>query len=98
MISFLKISHSFVVTLSFRASIGDGILFYIADNETTPTQYVSLELVDGKLHYEFNNGINIVSIETGNTTTYYGQGEWYKVSMFFKQYIIFRFLRWNPSG
>lgn len=65
--------------MSFRAAVGDGIVFYIADNETAPTQYVALEMINGRLRYEFFNGAQRVTIETGNMTKYYGQGQWYKV-------------------
>ncbi|XP_057303936.1 laminin subunit alpha-1-like isoform X1 [Hydractinia symbiolongicarpus] len=70
---------SFVVTMSFRAVSGDGVIFYIANSDTNPTQYVSLELINGRLRYEFHNGQGKVTIETGNTTNYAGEGKWYKI-------------------
>jgi len=70
---------SFVITMSFRASVGDGIVFYIANSETNPTQYVSLEIIDGRLRYEFFNGEGKVTIETGETSKYATHGKWYKV-------------------
>lgn len=65
--------------MSFRASVGDGIVFYIANSETNPTQYVSLEIIDGRLRYEFFNGEGKVTIETGETSKYATHGKWYKV-------------------
>ena len=62
--------------------VGDGIIFYVADSETNPTQYVLLEMVNGRLRYEFYNGLGRVSIVSSNTTNYAGKGKWYKVRIF----------------
>ena len=67
--------------MSFRSNVGDGIVFYIANSETNPTQYISLELINGVLRYEFHNGQGKVTIETGNTTVYSGKGKWHKVCL-----------------
>ena len=66
--------------MTFKAMLSDGIIFYIADSETNPTQYVSLELINGQLRYEFSNGDDKVSIDTANTTNYANDGKVYKVS------------------
>ncbi|XP_065671411.1 laminin subunit alpha-1 isoform X3 [Hydra vulgaris] len=72
-------SSSFVITMTFKAMLPDGIMFYIADSETNPTQYVSLELIGGQLRYEFFNGNEKVSINTENMTSYSNDGKVYKV-------------------
>ena len=67
--------------MSFRAMVGDGVIFYIADSKTNPNQYISLQLVQGRLKYEFFNGKGKVSITSTNTTTYAANGNWYKVNI-----------------
>jgi len=59
--------------------VGDGIIFYIANSESKPTQYISLELIQGRLKYEFFNGRGKVSIFSTNGTNYAENGMWYKV-------------------
>ena len=86
-----ELFSSFVITMSFRATVGDGIIFYIANSNTNPTQYVSLEMVSGRLRYEFFTGKGKVTIETGNVTLYAGHGNWYKV-ISFAVFLIFFFL------
>ena len=63
--------------MSFRATLENGIVFYIADSVTNPTQYISLEFVDGKLRYEFRTTSGKVTISTDNRYT--GAGSWNKV-------------------
>ena len=82
---------SFVITMSFRATVGDGIIFYIANSNTNPTQYVSLEMVSGRLRYEFFTGKGKVTIETGNVTRYGGHGNWYKVISYAQFFFFFLF-------
>lgn len=70
---------SFVVSLAFRALSDDGVLLYATDNDTHPTQFFSMELVEGRLLYEFNSGVGLVSIST--TQKYSGNGHWFGVCM-----------------
>ena len=67
--------------MSFRAMVGDGVIFYIANSKTNPTQYISLQLVHGQLKYEFHNGKGKVSITSSNSTNYASKGNWYKVCL-----------------
>lgn len=66
-----------MISIEFRALAPNGVLFVVADNRTT--QFVSLELVDGNLVYQFNTGSGLVRMRT--TGTYSFGGIWYKVSM-----------------
>ena len=62
--------------------VGNGVIFYIANSEINPTQYISLELVKGQLKYEFSNGKGKVIISSANGTNYAENGKWYKVRRF----------------
>eukprot|EP00794_Sanderia_malayensis_P010016 gene10016-11039_t len=74
---FLKMS--FVITLEFKATARDGIIFHIANNQTNPTQYVSLEMVDGKLQFQFSSGTGPLTV---STTRDYSQGsKWHLIHM-----------------
>ena len=66
---------SFVISIEFRALSPNGVLFMAANNQTS--QFVSIELVDGKLIYQFNTGSGLVRMKT--TGVYTVGGVWYKV-------------------
>ena len=68
---------SFVVGLTFRALSDDGLLLYATDNDTHPTQFFSVELVEGRILFQFNSGRGLVSISTKQR--YSGNGHWYTV-------------------
>jgi len=68
---------SFVVGVTFRALSDDGLLLYATDNDTHPTQFFSVELVQGRILFEFNSGRGLVSISTKQK--YSGNGHWYTV-------------------
>lgn len=67
----------FVVGLSFRALSDNGLLLCGTDNDTHPTQFFSLELVHGKLVFEFNSGKGLVSMASEGK--YSGNGQWFSV-------------------
>ena len=67
-------SPSFLLTIDFRAFSPYGVVFF-ASNVTTG-QFISLELVAGKLVYQFNAGGGLVQM---TTTRDYAQGQWTKV-------------------
>ena len=69
----------FVIALGFRALADDGVLLYATDNDTHPTQFISLELVRGRLVYQFDSGMGLVSMTTVNT--YSMKGTWHKVGI-----------------
>lgn len=72
-------SSSFVISVEFRALSPNGILLLTMDNYTNPSQFVSLELVDGNLVYQFNTGKGLVKMRSqGN---YAVGGVWYKVHL-----------------
>ena len=66
-----------MITLEFKATSGDGILFYVADSEENPTQYFSLEIIGGKLRFQFKSGAHIVQVNTISAKT---DGKWHRVS------------------
>lgn len=68
---------SFVVGVTFRALSDDGLLLYATDNDTHPTQFFSVELVQGRILFEFNSGRGLVSVTTQQK--YSGNGHWYTV-------------------
>ena len=70
---------SFVITIEFRSILPNGLLFYISNQNKTNLQYISLELVDGVLKYQFDAGIGNVSMKTDKK---YNTGEWFMVSPF----------------
>ena len=67
----------FVISLGFRALSDDGVLLYATDNDTHPSQFISLELVRGRLVFQFDSGMGLVSMTTVNT--YSVKGTWHKV-------------------
>ena len=67
----------FVISLGFRALSDDGVLLYATDNDTHPSQFISLELVRGRLVYQFDSGMGLVSMTTVNS--YSMKGTWHKV-------------------
>ncbi|XP_065060169.1 laminin subunit alpha-1-like [Rhopilema esculentum] len=69
---------SFVVTIDFKATSKDGIVFYTADNATAPTQHICLELVNGRLQFRFGLGANSLMISTTND---YADGKWHLIHM-----------------
>ena len=68
---------SFVISIEFRALSPNGVIFLAANNDTS--QFVSLELVDGNLVYQFNTGSGLIRMRT--TGTYSVGGIWYKVEL-----------------
>lgn len=79
----------FVISLGFRALSDDGVLLYATDNDTHPTQFISLELVRGRLVYQFDSGMGLVSMTTVNT--YSMQGTWHKVGISVLKGVAIRF-------
>ncbi|XP_048583966.1 laminin subunit alpha-1 isoform X2 [Nematostella vectensis] len=55
---------TFLIELQFTALSANGLLLYIADNETHPQQFVSVELVDGKVKFQFDLGPGLVKMST----------------------------------
>ncbi|XP_028399262.1 laminin subunit gamma-1-like [Dendronephthya gigantea] len=72
-----EMAISFVISIEFRALSPNGVLFMAADNQTS--QFVTLELVDGYLVYQFNTGSGLVRMRT--TGTYSVGGIWYQVDL-----------------
>ena len=70
-------NFSFVISMEFRALSPNGILFMATNNDTS--QFVSLELVDGKIVYQFNTGSALVRMRTNGIYTV--GGIWYKVGL-----------------
>ena len=59
----------------------NGLIFYAADNHSNPSQFVSLEMVGGRLKYQFSTGQGQpVAVQTDQR--YDGNGKWYRVSFF----------------
>ena len=63
--------------MEFRALSPNGVLFMAANNDTS--QFVSLELVDGNIVYQFNTGNGL--IQTRTRGTYSVGGVWYRVGV-----------------
>ena len=68
---------SIVITLEMRSLTMNGLIFYAADSETDSKNFISLELVNGRLRYQFRSATGQVTIET--TRRYALDGVWYKV-------------------
>ena len=65
------------MTIDFKATSKDGIIFYTANNATAPTQHICLELVNGRLQFRFGLGASSLMISTTND---YANGKWHLVS------------------
>ncbi len=72
---------SFVVTLEFKATGKDGIMFYVADNALNPKQYASLEMVNGRLQFKFTSSSSVFTVTT--TKDYSQEAKWNLVINFF---------------
>lgn len=68
---------STVLTLEMRSLTMNGLIFYAADSETDPKNFISLELVNGRLRYQFRSATGHVTMET--TRRYAFDGVWYKL-------------------
>ena len=66
------------IVLHFRALSADGVVFYMADSATHPTQFISLEMLSGHLYYQFDAGTGPIEVTSALT---YATGEWYKVRL-----------------
>lgn len=82
-ILFTRLSSCFcsstVITLEIRSLTMNGLIFYAADSETDPKNFISLELVNGRLRYQFSSATGQVVIES--TRRYALDGDWYKVTL-----------------
>lgn len=56
----------FTVTLSFRTTTCFGILFYLANTDEFVRDYISLELIDGRIRFTFDNGLGAVAMESAS--------------------------------
>jgi len=66
----------FLITIEFRAFSPYGVVFFATNTSTG--QFISLELVAGKLVYQFNSGGGLVQT---TTTRDYAQGQWTRVQL-----------------
>lgn len=52
----------FVISVTFRSLVPNGVLLYAADDVMNPSHYISLELVNGQLIFKQNAGIGEVRV------------------------------------
>lgn len=52
----------FVISVTFRSLVPNGVLLYAADDVMNPSHYISLELVNGQLVFKQNAGIGEVRV------------------------------------
>ena len=67
---------SYLLTIEFRSFSPYGVIFFATNASTNGRQFISLELVNGKLIYQFNSGGGLVQM---TTTGDYATGTWTKV-------------------
>ena len=73
--------------MRFRALSPNGVLLYCTDDALNPTEFLSLELVNGALVYKFDAGAGLVRMRS-NYNNYYNNhynnysagGRWWTVS------------------
>ncbi|XP_008416718.1 pikachurin isoform X2 [Poecilia reticulata] len=76
----LKNSYqTFQITLEFKADSKDGLLLYCGENEHGRGDFMSLALVQGKLHYRFNCGTGAAQIISESPVVL---GQWHIVTIF----------------
>eukprot|EP00794_Sanderia_malayensis_P009566 gene9566-10555_t len=64
-----------VLTIEFRAISQFGVIFY-GTSPSSPGTFISLELINGQLLYQFNSGDGLVQVRTDGT---FSHGTWTKV-------------------
>ncbi|XP_048583639.1 laminin-like protein epi-1 [Nematostella vectensis] len=69
-----------VVTLEFRSMSPNGVMLYGADNVSHPNEFISVELVNGKIVFKYDTGAGLVRVES-NFNYYSAGGVWYKVHL-----------------
>ncbi|XP_068694373.1 laminin subunit beta-1-like isoform X2 [Montipora foliosa] len=52
----------FVISVTFRSLVPNGVLLYAADNVHAPNHFISLELVNGRLVFKQNSGAGTVRV------------------------------------
>ena len=52
----------FVISLTFRSLVPNGVLLYAADDVMNPNHFISMELVNGQLVFKQNAGIGTVRV------------------------------------
>lgn len=70
-----NIKKAYEISLQFRTSSSDGVLFYAADNRHT--DYIGLYLQDGRLYHSFNCGSGLANISS--KFNHYNNNEWHTV-------------------
>uniref|UniRef100_A0A3B5QJ30 EGF like, fibronectin type III and laminin G domains n=1 Tax=Xiphophorus maculatus TaxID=8083 RepID=A0A3B5QJ30_XIPMA len=76
----LKNSYqTFQIALEFKADSEDGLLLYCGENEHGRGDFMSLALVQGKLHYRFNCGTGAAQIISESPVVL---GQWHIVTIF----------------
>ena len=68
-----------VIEINFRSLSPNGVLLYAADNMQSPSKFLAIELVNGRLVFKFNTGSGLVRVQSGFNTYAIG-GQWYEVS------------------
>ena len=67
----------FVISARFRSLVPNGVLLYAADDLQTPTHFISLELVNGRLVFQYNAGY--LTVDVKSTLNSYSDGQEYAV-------------------
>ncbi|KAI5088518.1 pikachurin isoform X1, partial [Silurus meridionalis] len=76
----LKNSYQiFHITLELKADSEDGLLLYCGENEDGRGDFMSLALIQRRLHYRFNCGTGAGQIISKHSLVI---GQWYKVTLF----------------
>lgn len=70
----------FVISVKFRSLVPNGVLLYAANNLQTPTHFISLELVNGRLVFKYNAGFKTVKV-LSTFTNYSDGGYFYTVRL-----------------
>ncbi|KAK3731434.1 hypothetical protein QZH41_013619, partial [Actinostola sp. cb2023] len=73
---FNYMQHQHVITVNFRSLSPNGVLLYAADDMQSPTQFISVELLNGRIIFKFNTGRGLVRVQSYHNT--YSNGTWYK--------------------
>ena len=73
-------SVRFVISVTFRSLVPNGVLLYATNDLQNPTHFISLELVNGRLVFKYNAGYQTVKVMS-TLSIYADDGQEYKVNI-----------------
>lgn len=81
----------FVISVTFRSLVPNGVLLYATNDLQNPTHFISLELVNGRLVFKYNAGYKTVKVMS-TLSSYADDGQEYMVNTFSSTFFVFQSL------